>query len=305
MYAVFRGKTENNSLHQYHTTSSVGLTSSTSGKSLDQINNTVSFVKSGSAGNYSNVSKTIPVVKGSAGLFIALGSEDVGWADTRDAGGSVYLKAEAARRVLTGDIKYLVHTADDDTITAAERTSLYEAIAPSISVASGAGGVDQSGNVYVGTTLTLKNPTYSSYQYVTIEKDKIAPIYLTNSNGVKVNTGIVGDKESTLKLVGSNGYSFASGGNLSTSDDYTVNVVLNRVQKLNVNVAPSVPRTEAGNLDGEKVPKLTIIIKPLDTASYKNMVDALDEMQICSIGTYVIDKISEDDQKLLALKGVK
>lgn len=60
-----------------------------------------------------------------------------------------------------------------------------------------------------------------------------------------------------------------------------------------------------GNLDGEKVSKLTIIIKPLDTASYKNMVDALDEMQICSIGTYVIDKISEDDQKLLNLKGVK
>ena len=60
-----------------------------------------------------------------------------------------------------------------------------------------------------------------------------------------------------------------------------------------------------GNLDGEKVPKLTIIIKPLYTASYKNMVDALDEMQIFSIGTYVIDKISEDDQKLLNLKGVK
>ena len=60
-----------------------------------------------------------------------------------------------------------------------------------------------------------------------------------------------------------------------------------------------------GNLDGEKVPKLTIIIKPLDTASYKNMVDALDEMQICSIGTYVIDKISEDDQKQLNLQGVK
>ena len=60
-----------------------------------------------------------------------------------------------------------------------------------------------------------------------------------------------------------------------------------------------------GNLDGEKVPKLTIIIKPLDTASNKNMVDALDEMQICSIGTYVIDKINEDDMKLLGLKGVK
>ncbi|MCI7399432.1 MAG: ExbD/TolR family protein [Prevotella sp.] len=60
-----------------------------------------------------------------------------------------------------------------------------------------------------------------------------------------------------------------------------------------------------GNLDNEKVPTLTIIIKPLDTASYKNMVDALDEMQICCIGKYVIDKINENDQKLLALKGVK
>ena len=254
VYAVFRGKTENNSLHQYHTTSSTGLTSSTSGKSLDQINNTVSFVKSGSAGNYSNVSKTIPVVKGSAGLFIALGSEDVGWADTRDAGGSVYLKAEAARRVLTGNIRYLIHTADDDTITAADRASLYDAIAPSISVESGDGGVDKSGHVYVGTELTLKGPIYSSYQYITTESGKTPPLYLTNSAGKIVNTGTVGEnKSATLKLVGSNGWTFAEGGNLSTSDDYTVNVVLNRVQKINVNVAPSVPRNAEGNLDGEKI----------------------------------------------------
>ena len=60
-----------------------------------------------------------------------------------------------------------------------------------------------------------------------------------------------------------------------------------------------------GNLDGEKVPKLTIIIKPLDTASYKNMVDALDEMQILNIGTYVIDKINADDEKLLKSRNVK
>ena len=60
-----------------------------------------------------------------------------------------------------------------------------------------------------------------------------------------------------------------------------------------------------GNLDNEKVPTLTIRIRPRDTASYKSMVDALDEMQICCIGKYVIDKINENDQKLLALKGVK
>ena len=60
-----------------------------------------------------------------------------------------------------------------------------------------------------------------------------------------------------------------------------------------------------GNINGEKIPTLTIIIKPLDTATYDNMVGALDEMQICSIGKYVIDKINPDDEKLLALKGVK
>ena len=60
-----------------------------------------------------------------------------------------------------------------------------------------------------------------------------------------------------------------------------------------------------GNLPTEKVPTLTIIIKALDTASYKNMVDALDEMQICSIGKYVIDKVNDNDMKLLGLKGVK
>lgn len=62
---------------------------------------------------------------------------------------------------------------------------------------------------------------------------------------------------------------------------------------------------KAGNLpSGEKIPTLTIVIKPTDNASYTNMVDALDEMQILSIGTYVIDKISDDDKKLLESKSV-
>ena len=60
-----------------------------------------------------------------------------------------------------------------------------------------------------------------------------------------------------------------------------------------------------GNINGEKIPVLTIIIKPLDTANYNNMVEALDEMQNCGIGKYVIDKITPDDEKLLALRGVK
>lgn len=63
---------------------------------------------------------------------------------------------------------------------------------------------------------------------------------------------------------------------------------------------------KAGNLpNGEKIPTLTVVIKPTDNASYTNMVDALDEMQILSIGTYVIDKISDDDKRLLKSKGVQ
>ena len=81
-------------------------------------------------------------------------------------------------------------------------------------------------------------------------------------------------------------------------------------KKIKYNMADSIYQKELselknGNINGEKIPTLTIIIKPLDTASYKNMVDALDEMQICSIGKYVIDKVNENDLKLLQLKGIK
>ena len=50
---------------------------------------------------------------------------------------------------------------------------------------------------------------------------------------------------------------------------------------------------------------LTVIIKPMDVSTYDNMVQALDEMLVCSIGKYVIDKVNEDDEKLLELKGIK
>ena len=50
---------------------------------------------------------------------------------------------------------------------------------------------------------------------------------------------------------------------------------------------------------------MNIIIKATDNSAYKNLIRALDEMQICSIGKYVIDKINPDDQKLLDKVGVK
>lgn len=43
----------------------------------------------------------------------------------------------------------------------------------------------------------------------------------------------------------------------------------------------------------------TVIIRALKKATYKNLVDALDEMQICAVGKYVIDKIGPVDITLI------
>ena len=68
-------------------------------------------------------------------------------------------------------------------------------------------------------------------------------------------------------------------------------------------------RLKKGELpSGEKVPTMTVIIRPLDTATYENMVQALDEMLISNIDKYVIDnvdKMSDEDKELIAKAGVK
>ena len=63
-------------------------------------------------------------------------------------------------------------------------------------------------------------------------------------------------------------------------------------------------KIKAGEIDGQKIQTMTIIIKATNKATYKNVIDALDEMQICSVGKYVLDKISPDDAKLLKSKGI-
>ncbi|MDR1022222.1 MAG: biopolymer transporter ExbD [Prevotellaceae bacterium] len=42
-----------------------------------------------------------------------------------------------------------------------------------------------------------------------------------------------------------------------------------------------------------------VVIKPTDESTYRNLVDVLDEMQICSIGKYAIVEMSEGDTFLL------
>lgn len=64
-------------------------------------------------------------------------------------------------------------------------------------------------------------------------------------------------------------------------------------------------KIKAGEIGGQKIQTMTVIIKATDKALAQNVIDALDEMQICSIAKYVLDKISPDDAKLLKSKGVE
>lgn len=43
----------------------------------------------------------------------------------------------------------------------------------------------------------------------------------------------------------------------------------------------------------------TILIKPTNESTYRNLVDALDEMQICGIGKYMINEIEPSDNFML------
>lgn len=57
-------------------------------------------------------------------------------------------------------------------------------------------------------------------------------------------------------------------------------------------------RKELSKIKSEKgVPN--VIIKATDKATYDNLISVLDEMQICGIGKYVIDKISDFDMKMI------
>lgn len=44
----------------------------------------------------------------------------------------------------------------------------------------------------------------------------------------------------------------------------------------------------------------SVIIKATDEASYKNLIDILDEMSICSVGKYVIDKVQDQDKQMIS-----
>jgi biopolymer transport protein ExbD len=69
-------------------------------------------------------------------------------------------------------------------------------------------------------------------------------------------------------------------------------------KKLQMKISEAQFKKEVSEIKGGKNTP-TVIIKATDNSTYKNLIDALDEMQICSVGKYVIDKFSPTAEGLL------
>ncbi len=71
-----------------------------------------------------------------------------------------------------------------------------------------------------------------------------------------------------------------------------------KIKKANLEITEDDYKKQVSEIKaGKNTP--TVIIKATDKSTYKNLIDALDEMQICSIGKYVIVDITEGDQFLI------
>lgn len=69
-------------------------------------------------------------------------------------------------------------------------------------------------------------------------------------------------------------------------------------QRANKEITEEVYQERAKEIRDDKDGQ-TVLIRPTEASNYKNLVDALDEMQITSIGRYVIDDMKDADNFVL------
>lgn len=71
-----------------------------------------------------------------------------------------------------------------------------------------------------------------------------------------------------------------------------------RLQKQRNEISEEQFRERSSEIKNDKGGQV-VVIKPTDASTYKNLVDVLDEMQICSIGLYAIVDMTEGDLFLI------
>lgn len=71
-----------------------------------------------------------------------------------------------------------------------------------------------------------------------------------------------------------------------------------RIEKAKKKISEDEFKEKSGEIKNAKDGQV-VVIKPTNGASYKNLVDVLDEMQICSIGKYAIVEMADGDNFLV------
>jgi biopolymer transport protein ExbD len=85
---------------------------------------------------------------------------------------------------------------------------------------------------------------------------------------------------------------------LKRNAEAVAQIAVLKQKKLELKISQEDFKTQVSKIkEGKGTP--VVIIKAADRATYKNLIDALDEMQICSVGKYVIDKITPGELFLL------
>lgn len=198
--------------------------------------------------NWVNTPRSVPfdIYSGAKGIFFSFGLASKSWGDTGEPMAAIWLKARASRRYLEQPLSYIIHTADDDAIKAlgaTEAAKVFKTIAPEISMAAGTGGAYGDEKVYVGSTFTFGAPGFPTYTYATNNNFRAGAAYLSGKTASGTSLGLINNgsadpTSASLQILGGNGMSFAEGAGrqLSTNDNYSLNVVLNRQQKITIDV---------------------------------------------------------------------
>ena len=154
------------------------------------------------------------------------------------------------RRRLENDLCLRIHTANDgeggggNTVTAPEGAAalhrdsgVYESIKPEVTIVPGAGGVDENGRLYVGSQLRVSLRLTDSYK--PLESAALASaVYLTRSDGSVFNKAKIErkDRDFYITMVWDDMQA------ADLEETFTINVAMTRVQKLEMDLSPSVPR---------------------------------------------------------------
>ena len=128
-------------------------------------------------------------------------------------------------------------------------------------------------------------------------KDHVTEAAQTKVKASKAITLILGEHVESLKTT-----DFSPTGLrnilLERNSDAVQQISELKVKKLNKDISEDEFKKQATEIKGGKDAPV-VLIKATDDASYKDLVDALDEMQICNIGKYAIVDITDGDKFLV------